>query len=102
LRLDPVKADFFGAWVAGVTADSWSERLASTPRGKLRVRFWAAEWSKDRIHDRYMVRIAAADLPTSLWDEVIAAVAAWWKARERRVRLSPQNVGKAAEGASVQ
>ena len=64
--------------------------------------FGAAEWSKDRIHDRYVVRIAAADVPTSLWDEVIAAVAAWWKARERRVRLSPQIVGKAAEGASVQ
>jgi hypothetical protein len=55
----------------------------------------------DRIHDRYVVRIAVADLPTSLWDEVIAAVAGWWKAHERRVRLSPQNVEKAAETPSV-
>jgi hypothetical protein len=44
--------------------------------------FGAAEWSRDRIRDRYVVRIAAADLPTSLWDEVVAAVAVWWRAHE--------------------
>ena len=37
--------------------------------------------------DRYVVRIAAADLPTSLWDEVGVAVAAWWKSHESQARI---------------
>lgn len=88
--------------VAELCADLGRRGLALRHAGSFGFDFGAAEWSKDRIRDRYVVRIAAADLPTSLWDEVIAAVAAWWKAHERRVRSSRQAVGKAMEGASAE
>jgi hypothetical protein len=89
--------------VSELSADLGRRGLPLRHAGSFGFDFGAAEWSKDRIRDRYVVRLAAADLPTSLWDEVIAAVAAWWKAHERRVRsTSRQNVGKAMEGASVQ
>jgi hypothetical protein len=87
--------------VSELCADLRRRGLPLRHAGSFGFDFGAAEWSKDRLRDRYVVRIAAADLPTSLWDEVIAAVAAWWTARERRVRSSRQNVGKAMEGASV-
>lgn len=45
--------------------------------------FGAAEWCRDRTRDRYVVRLAIPDLPTSLWDEVTSAVADWWAAHER-------------------
>jgi hypothetical protein len=87
--------------VSELCADLRRRGLPLRHAGSFGFDFGAAEWSKDRLRDRYVVRIAAADLPTSLWDEVIAAVAAWWTARERRVRSSRQNLGKAMEGASV-
>jgi hypothetical protein len=78
--------------VSELSADLGRRGLPLRHAGSFGFDFGAAEWSKDRIRDRYVVRIAAADLPTSLWDEVIAAVGAWWKARERRVRsTSRQN-----------
>jgi hypothetical protein len=43
--------------------------------------FGAAEWCYDRIGDRYVVRLAIPDLPSTAWDEVTSAVAAWWGAR---------------------
>jgi hypothetical protein len=88
--------------VAELCADLGRRGLALRHAGSFGFDFGAVEWSKDWIRDRYVVRIAAADLPTSLWDEVIAAVAAWWKAHERRVRSSRQAVGKAMEGASAE
>jgi len=45
--------------------------------------FGAAEWCRDRVPDRYVVRIAVPDLPDSVWFNVVSAVAAWWKAHER-------------------
>jgi hypothetical protein len=55
--------------------------------------FGAAEWGRDRIRDRYVVRLAIPDLPGSLWDEVTRAVADWWMAHERSgVRGSPDSV----------
>jgi hypothetical protein len=74
--------------VAELCADLGRKGLPLRHAGSFGFDFGAAEWSMDRIRDRYVVRIAVADLPTSLWDEVIAAVAAWWKAHERRVRSS--------------
>jgi hypothetical protein len=85
--------------VAELCADLGRRGLPLRHAGSFGFDFGAAEWSMDRIRDRYVVRIAVADLPTSLWDEVIAAVAVWWKAHERRVRSSPQIVGKVTEGA---
>jgi hypothetical protein len=46
--------------------------------------FGAAEWAQDRTRHRYVVRLAAADLPTPMWDAVVGAVAAWWSASECR------------------
>jgi hypothetical protein len=46
--------------------------------------FAAAEWFYHSIGDRYAVRIAVADLPTALWDQVAQAVAEWWSRYERR------------------
>jgi hypothetical protein len=45
--------------------------------------FGAAEWCRDRLRDRYVVRVAVPDLPDSIWFSVVQAVAAWWKAHER-------------------
>ncbi|WP_249146829.1 hypothetical protein [Bradyrhizobium sp. AUGA SZCCT0042] len=83
--------------VAKLCADLGRRGLPLRHAGSFGFDFGTAEWSKDRIRDRYVVRIAAADLPTSLWDEIVAAVGAWWIAGERGVRMSPQNVGRAAE-----
>ncbi|MET3844017.1 hypothetical protein [Bradyrhizobium sp. OAE829] len=83
--------------VAELCADLRRRGMPLRHAGSFGFDFGAAEWSTDRIRDRYVVRIAAPDLPTSLWDEIVAAVGAWWKARERRVGMSPQNVGTATE-----
>jgi hypothetical protein len=50
--------------------------------------FGAAEWFHDKTRDRHLVRIAIPDLPTSLWDQVVEAVAHWWSAHEEQ--QSPQ------------
>jgi hypothetical protein len=68
--------------VAELCADMDRRDLPLRHAGSFGFDFGAAEWSRDRIRDRYVVRIAAADLPTSLWDEVVAAVAVWWRAHE--------------------
>ncbi|MBR1272742.1 hypothetical protein JQ629_35220 [Bradyrhizobium sp. AUGA SZCCT0222] len=83
--------------VAELCADLRRRGLPLRHAGSFGFDFGAAEWSKDRIRDRYVVRIAAADLPTSLWGEIVAAVGAWWKARERRVGRRPQNAGTVTE-----
>jgi hypothetical protein len=61
------------------------------------VRSLADPRENGAIRDRYVIRIAAADLPTSLWDEMVAVVGAWWKAREHRVRMRRQYVGTVTE-----
>jgi hypothetical protein len=68
--------------VAELCTDMDRRGLPLRHAGSFGFDFGAAEWSRDRIRDRYVVRIAAADLPTSLWDEVVAAVAVWWRAHE--------------------
>jgi len=87
--------------VAELCADLDRRGLPLRHAGSFGFDFGAAEWSRDRIRDRYVVRIAAADLPTLLWDEVIAAVAVWWKAHEGQAKRSVQNVGKDKEATSV-
>jgi hypothetical protein len=82
---------------AELCADLSGRGLPLRHAGSFGFDFGAAEWSRDRIRDRYVVRIAVADLPTSLWDEVLAAVAVWWKAHGRQVRQRPQGAGKAAD-----
>lgn len=46
--------------------------------------FVATEWCYHRPSSRYVVRIAVADLATSLWDQVAQAVAQWWVEHEQR------------------
>jgi hypothetical protein len=53
--------------VAELCADLDRKGLPLRHAGSFGFDFGAAEWSRDRIRDRYVVRIAAADLPTSLW-----------------------------------
>ena len=84
--------------VAELCADLDRRGLPLRHAGSFGFDFGTAEWSRDRIRDRYVVRIAAADLPTSMWDEVVTAVAAWWKAHERQTKRSVQKVGKDEEG----
>jgi len=40
--------------------------------------FAATEWFHDTLSDRFMIRIAVPDLPTSLWDDISKAIAKWW------------------------
>jgi hypothetical protein len=40
--------------------------------------FAATEWFHDTLSDRFMIRIAVPDLPTSLWDGISQAIAKWW------------------------
>jgi hypothetical protein len=46
--------------------------------------FGASEWFYHSIGNRYAVRIAVADLPTKLWDQVAEAAAQWWSRYENR------------------
>ena len=84
--------------VSELCADLGRRGLPLRHAGSFGFDFGAAEWSQDRTRNRYVVRIAAADLPTALWDEVVVAVAAWWKAHQRQVRSSRQNVKTATDG----
>lgn len=81
--------------VAELCADLRRRGLPMRHAGSFGFDFGAAEWARDRLRNRYVVRIAVADLPTSLWDEVTSAAAAWWKAHERQVSASPQQAAKA-------
>ncbi|MET4372622.1 hypothetical protein [Bradyrhizobium sp. LB12.1] len=40
--------------------------------------FAATEWFHNATTGEYSVRVAVPDLPTELWDELGAAIAAWW------------------------
>lgn len=40
--------------------------------------FAATEWFHNATTDEYSVRVAVADLPTELWNELAAAIARWW------------------------
>ncbi|MGY4624606.1 hypothetical protein [Bradyrhizobium sp. USDA 4486] len=44
--------------------------------------FAATEWFHDATTDEYSVRVAVPDLPTEPWNELPAAIAAWWRAHQ--------------------
>jgi hypothetical protein len=50
--------------------------------------FGTAEWFRDTMRNRYVVRIGVPDLPTPLWDQVARAVVQWWWSahEEQKVR----------------
>jgi hypothetical protein len=41
--------------------------------------FAATEWFHDATTDEYSVRVAVPDLPTELWNDLVAAIAKWWR-----------------------
>lgn len=45
--------------------------------------FAATEWFHHSTTDRYSVRVAVPDLPTEVWDDLVAAIAQWWSAHQR-------------------
>jgi hypothetical protein len=49
--------------------------------------FGAAEWFHHSLSDRYAVRIAVADLPTDVWDEISRAVSEWWSRYDRQISV---------------
>jgi hypothetical protein len=81
-RLDSEKAAREIA--AAMCSDLKKTGLPLRHAGSFGFDFGAAEWAQDRTRNRYVVRLAAADLPTLMWDDLVGAVAAWWTARERR------------------
>jgi hypothetical protein len=57
--------------------------------------FAAAEWCQSSISQGYRVRLSVSDLPTSLWDDVLQAVAAWWcrvQQRNAQDQFHPEGV----------
>lgn len=83
--------------VAKLCADMRRRGLPLRHAGSFGFDFGAAEWSTDMVRGRYVVRFAVADLPTLLWDEIIAAVCAWWRTHEHRTSSSRQNTRKVGE-----
>lgn len=69
---------------AEMSDDLGQENLPLRHAGSFGFDFGAAEWAQDRTQNRYVVRLAVADLPTPIWDKVAVAVAEWWCARERQ------------------
>jgi hypothetical protein len=46
--------------------------------------FAATEWFHNATTERYSVRVAVPDLPTAIWDDLVAAIAKWWLAHQGR------------------
>jgi hypothetical protein len=53
--------------------------------------FAATEWFHNPTTHRYSVRIAVPDLPTAIWDDLMAAIAQWWPAHQRQVAAASQS-----------
>lgn len=47
--------------------------------------FAATEWFHDATTDQYSVRVAVPDLPTELWNDLVAAIAEWWRSNHCRL-----------------
>jgi hypothetical protein len=58
--------------------------LALRHAGSFGFDFAAAEWGRDRHHDRYVIRLAVPDLPEPIWTDIAQSVAAWWERHHRR------------------
>jgi len=67
-----------------MVGDLRKESLPLRHAGSFGFDFGAAEWFYHSISDRYAVRIAVADLPTGLWDQIARAAARWWSRYESR------------------
>jgi hypothetical protein len=63
---------------AALCADVRSAGLPIRHAGSFGFDFVAAEWFRDTLHDRSVIRIAIADLPTPLMDKIIVEIGKWW------------------------
>jgi hypothetical protein len=75
---------------AELSHDLSKEGLPLRHAGSFGFDFAATEWFHDFEADRYLVRIAVGDLPTTLSDELTNAIATWWSARERKTLRASQ------------
>jgi hypothetical protein len=64
--------------------------------GSFAFDFGAAEWLYHGASERYAVRIAVADLPTALWDEIVVAIGDWWSRNLQAAPASRQKLPSAA------
>jgi hypothetical protein len=46
--------------------------------------FAATEWFHNPATGRYSVRVAVPDLPSALWDDLVASIARWWSIHQGR------------------
>ncbi len=65
---------------AAMSHDLGEAGLPIRHAGSFGFDFAAAEWFHNVTTGRYSVRIAVADLPTAIWDDVAAAIVTWWSA----------------------
>ncbi|NOJ45463.1 hypothetical protein [Bradyrhizobium archetypum] len=53
--------------------------------------FAATEWFHNPTTHRYSVRIAVPDLPSAIWDDLVAAIAQWWPAHQGQVAAATRS-----------
>lgn len=83
---------------AALCADVRSGGLPIRHAGSFGFDFVAVEWFRDTLHDRNVVRIAIADLPTPLMEKLIAEIGKWWlknnpkagRSTERKIDGAPE------------
>jgi hypothetical protein len=78
------------------TAAEMSNDLARTGlpiqhAGSFGFDFAGAEWFHNPTTDRYSIRIAVSDLPTTIWDDLDEAIARWWSTHQRRRLENPSH-----------
>lgn len=78
------------------TAAEMSNDLARTGlpiqhAGSFGFDFAGAEWFHNPTTDRYSIRIAVSDLPTTIWDDLDEAIARWWSTHQRRKLENPSH-----------
>jgi hypothetical protein len=63
---------------AAMSHDLGQQGLPIRHAGSFGFDFAAAEWFHHATTGRYSVRIAVADLPTTIWDDLTEAIVRWW------------------------
>jgi hypothetical protein len=63
---------------AGLSDDLERAGFPIRHAGSFGFDFAATEWFRNPATDRYSVRVAVPDLPTPLWNDLVASIAEWW------------------------
>lgn len=69
---------------ADMSSDLAKAGLPIQHAGSFGFDFAATEWFHHSTTDRYSVRVAVPDLPTAIWDDLVAAIAQWWSASQQK------------------